>query len=46
VAALGTAIRFASDRAELDLSVERADRQGGGADESAWQFSFGFTVRP
>ncbi len=46
VLALGTAVQFANDRATLDASVERAMRDGAGANERAWHFSFGFTVRP
>lgn len=42
----GTGIQFASNRAALALSVERALRDGAGASEKAWIWSFGIEVRP
>jgi hypothetical protein len=42
----GTGIRFASERASMDLSVERAIRDGAGANEKAWLLTLGLTVRP
>ncbi len=42
----GTALSFAANRAIIDLAIERAIRDGGGAIERAWQVSVGLTVRP
>ena len=44
--ALGTAARFASGRATLDLTVERVFRDGAGARERAWHISVSLTVQP
>ncbi len=44
--ALGTGVTFAGNRALLDVALERAMRDGGGASERAWQLSWTMTVRP
>ena len=42
----GTALRFASNRAEVAIALERALRKGAGARETAWIFSLGIEIRP
>jgi len=42
----GLGIAFASNRALLDLAVERARRTAGEARETAWVLGVGLTVRP
>lgn len=42
----GTGIRFASERASLDVTIERAIREGAGAREKAWLLTLGIGVRP
>lgn len=42
----GTAIPFAANRASIDLAVERAFRDGGGAEERAWYLNVGLMVTP
>jgi hypothetical protein len=44
--AVGTGIVFAEQRAIIDVALERALRDGGGASEHAWQLSLMMTVRP
>ena len=44
--AIGTGLTFAGNRALLDVALERAMRNGGGASERAWQLSWTMTVRP
>ena len=43
---IGTGIRFASERASLDVTLERAIRDGAGAKEKAWLFTLGIGVTP
>ncbi len=42
----GTGVRFASERASLDVTFERAIRDGAGANEKAWLLTLGVGVRP
>jgi len=42
----GTAILFAGGRGIFDLSVERINRKGGGAEEREWYLTFALTARP
>lgn len=42
----GTGFIFAQGRGELDFSVERLMRDGGGATERGWHFSVGIVVQP
>lgn len=42
----GSGIRFASQRASLDVTVERAIRDGAGVNEKAWLLTLGVGVRP
>lgn len=42
----GTGFRFAQGRGEVDLSVERLMRDGGGATERVWHFAVGIVVQP
>lgn len=44
--ALGTGVVFAERRGIIDVALERAQRDGGGASERAWQLSLMMTVRP
>ena len=44
--ALGTGLVFASNRGLVDLTLERALRDGAGVSERAWQVSVSMTVRP
>ena len=43
---LGTALRLAQGRAAIDIGLERAMRDGGGASERAWQLSLGLLLLP
>jgi len=43
---LGIGAVFAGNRGLVDVAVERAYRNGGGARETAWQVSWTVTVRP
>jgi opacity protein-like surface antigen len=43
---LGTALRLAQGRAAIDMGIERAMRDGGGASERAWQISLGLLLLP
>jgi hypothetical protein len=42
----GTGLSMAAGRVRLDLTVERAARDGGGASERAWLFLLGMQVAP
>ena len=42
----GTGLSLSGGRAQINLAVERAMRDGGGASERAWQVTVGFHLRP
>lgn len=42
----GTALTLGRGRVKVDVTVERALRDGGGAKERAWQFSLGVQLQP
>lgn len=44
--ALGSGVSFAGNRAVIDVTLERAFRDGGGASERAWYLMLGITVIP
>lgn len=46
VLSAGTALRFAGGRASFEACVERAMRDGAGAEERAWYLMFALTVMP
>ncbi len=46
IAAVGTAYPFASNRALIDLTLERIFRDGGGASERVWQLSVSLSLVP
>lgn len=43
---LGTGLVFAGGLGTLDATVERVKRSGAGVSESAWELTFGMSVRP
>lgn len=44
--AFGTGLRFASDRALIDVGLERSTREGGGVTERAWGVSAALVIVP
>lgn len=44
--ALGTGLRFAANRAQADVALERTLRDGAGVAERVWQLSFALVLQP
>lgn len=46
IATAGVGLPVAEGRGQIDLALQRATREGGGANERAWVLTLGFGIRP